>query len=126
MKRKIYLPVLAMFSLVLFSFTTNRAAEGTVIPTGDGNFLLENVQLDEADLFRIDQLTERISISGEITEESAARGIWLYRNKKWDENKFTQKTLIGTSAIPLLTDEDQVSFRQAEVEINEMMQRYMH
>ena len=125
MKRKIYLPVLAMLSLVLFSFTTNRDTEGSIIPTGDGNFFLESAPLTEADVYQIDQLAERVSLSAEINEEAAARGIWIFRNKKHDDNKFTQKTFIGSEAARFLADEDRDVVRQAESEINEMMSRYM-
>lgn len=125
MKRKMYVPVLAMLSLVLFSFTTNRNTEGSVIPLADGNFLLQSAPIEEADLFRIDQLTERVSISGEINEEAAARGIWIFRNKKHDDNHFTQKTFIGSDASAHLSGEDLEVVRQAESEINAMMSRYI-
>jgi hypothetical protein len=115
-----------MLSLVLFSFTTSRDTQGSIIPMGDGNFFLENAPLTQADVFQIDQLVERVSISGELNEETAARGIWIFRNKKHDDNKFTQKTFIGADAIPFLSVEDQDIVRQAEGEINEMMNRYMH
>jgi predicted RNA-binding protein YlxR (DUF448 family) len=126
MKTRIYLPVLAMLSLMLFSFTTNRNAEGSVIPLADGNYLLQETPLEDADLFRIDQLTECVSFSSELGEEAAARGIWIFRNKKHDDNKFTQKTFIGSDAAPFITDEDQEIVRQAESEINEIMSRYMN
>ena len=126
MKTKIYLPVIAMLSLVMFSFTTSRNAEGSIIPVGNGNFYLENAPLTQADVYQIDQLAERVSISGELGDEFAARGIWIFRNKKHDDNKFTQKTFIGADAIPFLSTGDQDIVRQAEVEINEMMNRYMN
>ncbi|MBC8755166.1 hypothetical protein H2O64_10815, partial [Kordia sp. YSTF-M3] len=97
MKTKIFLPVLAMLSLMLFSFTTNTNSESSVRQLADGNFLLQNVALEDGDVFRLDQLTERISISGHINEETAARGIWIFRNKTHDDTKFTQKTFIGSS-----------------------------
>ncbi|MBC8755167.1 hypothetical protein H2O64_10820 [Kordia sp. YSTF-M3] len=125
MKTKIFLPVLAMLSLMLFSFTTNTNSESSVRQLADGNFLLQNVALEDGDVFRLDQLTERISISGHINEETAARGIWIFRNKTHDDTKFTQKTFIGSSISAELTGEDLQVVEQAQGEINEMMQRYM-
>mgnify|MGYP001796591884 CR=1 FL=1 len=125
MKTRIYLPVLAMLSLMLFSFTTNRNAEGSVIPLANGNYLLQETPIDDADLFRIDLLTERVSFSGELGDAAAARGIWIFRNKKHDDNKFTQKTFIVSEASPFITGEDEAVVRQAEIEINEIMSRYM-
>jgi len=125
MKTKIFLPVLAMLSLVLFSFTTNTNSESSVRQLADGNFLLQNTPLEEGDLFRLDEMASRISINDQITEESAARGIWIFRNKTHDDNKFTQKTFIGSSVSVELTNEDLQLVDQAKVEINEMMSRYM-
>lgn len=125
MKTKIFLPVLAMLSLMLFSFTTNRNNEGSVRQLADGNYLLENVALEDQDVFRLDEMTERISISGEITEESAARGIWIFRNKTHDDNKFTQKTFIGSEMQAHLNQEDIQFVNEVTGEINEMMRRYM-
>ncbi|MBC8757631.1 hypothetical protein H2O64_23385, partial [Kordia sp. YSTF-M3] len=63
--------------------------------------------------------------SGHINEETAARGIWIFRNKTHDDTKFTQKTFIGSSISAELTGEDLQVVEQAQGEINEMMQRYM-
>lgn len=125
MKTKIFLPVLAMLSLMLFSFTTNRDAESSVRQLADGNYLLQNVPLEQEDLYRLDQMTERISISGELNEETAARGIWIFRNKRHDENKFTQKTFIGSELQAHLNPQDAAYAEYASQEINRMMRRYM-
>ncbi|QHI37774.1 hypothetical protein IMCC3317_31560 [Kordia antarctica] len=126
MKTKIFLPVVAMISLMLFSFTTNTTNESSVRELADGNFLLQNVALEDGDVFRLDELTERISISDQINEESAARGIWIFRNKTHDDTKFTQKTFIGGSMSAELNEEDLQIVEQAHGEINEMMHRYMN
>ncbi|PTX60181.1 hypothetical protein C8N46_107188 [Kordia periserrulae] len=125
MKTKIFLPVLAMLSLMLFSFTTTTQ-EGSVRQLADGNYLLENVALEDQDLFRIDEMTERISFSGEINEETAARGIWIFRNKTHDDNKFTQKTFIGSSAHDVMNAEDVQIAQEFRGELDEMMHRYMN
>jgi hypothetical protein len=125
MKTKIFLPVLAMLSLMLFSFTTSTNSESSVRQLADGNFQLSNVNFAEEDAYRLDQLTARISISDRLNEEDAARGIWVYRNKTHDENKFSEKTLAGNSIHQAINDEDLQRIEQAKGEINEMMQRYM-
>ena len=125
MKTKIFLPVLAMLSLMLFSFTTT-VQEGSVQRLANGNYLLENVALTDQDAFRIDEMTERISFSGEINEENAALGIWIFRNKRHDDTKFTQKTFIGSSAHDHMTNEDFQLAEQFRGELDEMMNRYMN
>lgn len=125
MKTKIFLPVLAMLSLMLFSFTTNTNAEGSVRQLADGNYQLIGVNLAEEDSYRLDELTAQISISDRLNEEDAARGIWIYRNKTHDENKFTEKTLAGSSIHQAVNNEDIQRIEEATGEINEMMQRYM-
>lgn len=125
MKSKIYLPVVAMFALILFSFTTEKN-EGTVKPLANGNYYLESVQLEDEVIYKIDAMTERISISDKLGEEAEALGIWIFRNKTHDDNKFTQYTFIGgkkTEAV--LTGEDLAIVEQAKVEIDAMMERYI-
>ncbi|WP_420570928.1 hypothetical protein [Kordia sp.] len=125
MKTKIFLPVLAMLSLMLFSFTTNTNERSSVRQLADGNFQLSNVSFGEEDAYRLDQLTARISISDRLNEDTAARGIWIYRNKTHDENKFSEKTIAGSSIHQAINNEDVQLIEQATGEINEMMYRYM-
>lgn len=125
MKTKIFLPAVAMLSLMLFSFTTNTNERSSVRQLADGNFFLQDVNLQEEDEYRLDQLTERISVSGNLNEETAARGIWIYRKKKKDDSKFTEITIAGSGIMAELNDADLQQVEIARGEINEMMSRYM-
>lgn len=125
MKTKFFLPVLTMLSLILFSFTTNTVDDYSIRLLANGNYALNNVPLSEEEIHTIDQLAERISIHDQLNEETAARGSWIYRNKTWDDNRFTEKTLAGKDVEPILNGEDIQLFEEAREKIHVIMSHYM-
>ena len=125
MKTKIFLPVLAMLSLMLFSFTTNTNAESSVRQLADGNYALQSVQLDEGQAYEIDRLVERISVYDRLNDDTAARGSWIWRNQTWDDNHFTQKTIGGRDFVAQLDEGDTQIVNEARERIGDLMSRYM-
>ena len=121
MKTRIYLPVLTMLTLMLFSFTINKNSKSSIKELANGNYLLQNVPLEKGDILRLDQMAA--GISGNFNEDTALG--FIYRNKTHDDTKFTQTTFIGKKAADNLSKEDLIQVKQDKREIDEMMHRYM-
>ena len=129
MKTKIFLPVVAMLSLMLFSFTTNTLENYSVVQLANGNFELRNVPISEEDEFRMNSITENLTVTQRINEmgdEAILAGIWVASNETWDENKkFTKKRIAGSELAAYFGNEFDEEIHQARLEIGGILQHYM-
>jgi len=129
MKTKIFLPVLAMISLMLFSFTTNNTADYSVRILADGNYELRNVPVTEEDEFRMNNITQNLTVSQRIAEmgdEALVQGLWVNENETWDEDKsFTKKKKWGLGIAAQFGDEYAAELHHASIEIHRIMENYM-
>lgn len=129
MKTKFFLPAIAVLSLMLLSFTTEVRDDYSISQLSNGNFLLQNVPLSNGEISYIDGMVERVNLGDQLDEMGgAARGLWLFRNKKHDENRFTEKTFIGSSVMSsgILDENQQEVVNNASREISAIMERYMN
>lgn len=129
MKTKFFLPAIAILGLMLLSFTTEVRDDYSIRQLSNGNFLLQNVPLSNGDVNYINEMAERVNLGEQLEEMGgAARGFWLYRNKKHDENRFTEKTILGSSVAPSgILNEDQLAIiDDASREISSIMRQYMN
>ena len=128
MKTKIFLPVLAMVSLMLFSFTSNNSADYSVRILADGNYELRNVPITQEDEFRMNNITENLTVSQRIADmgdEALVQGLWVNENETWDENEFTKKKKWGLGIAAQFGDEYEEELNQASIEIHRIMENYM-
>jgi hypothetical protein len=122
MKTKIFLPVLAMLSLMLFSFTTNTDAKdyASIAVSENGTYHINDVLFEDQDHERLMQL-EQFALDN-IPQEQLR--VTISRTREWNDKKFTEsKFIIWGVASPDLDQNQAVMEYRAN--LNDIMSRYM-
>ncbi len=92
MKTKIFLPVLAMLSLMLFSFTTNTEAKdyAAIEVSENGTYYMYNATFDQHDKEQLIELDHHFANNA----DAAQLRITISRVRTWNEKDFTEKSFI--------------------------------
>lgn len=129
MRTNFFLPAIAIVALMLLSFTTNKSERHSISQLDNGNYLLQNVPLTDRDINQIDNMAENINLAQQLEDMGGvARGFWLFRNKKHDDNHFTERTFVGSSVMNNadLNEEQAAQIENASQEIRFIMEQYMN
>lgn len=113
--KRLFVLAAAALSLTLFSFVApenggNKKGQGSngITRIDATNYTQDyTARFTDAEQTVFDKLTQeqyhiagaRLGAGSAITLESAERGIWVYRNEIWTENRFQRKTLGGSDNV---------------------------
>jgi hypothetical protein len=132
--KRLFVLAAAALSLTLFSFVApenggNKYGQGTngITRIGVHDFTQTTAARFTADEQAVfDKLTQeryhiknvRLAAGSSIDLESAERGIWVYRNEIWTQDRFKTKTFVGSDAIlaadPTLQQAEAILARYAD------------